>query len=1121
MIRDPLYRDILRRLEGPLDPELFEQCAADILRQDFPALVPIRGGGDAGMDGAIADGIGNAYPLISTTSTDVIGNLSKNIQSYLEAGGTRRKAVLATSQQLTPKRRKNLEKRAAEQGFTLIQIYDRHGIADRLYHHPKWCHELLNLTGEAPPLSIIPPSLRPSLTEKLIGRDADLAWLTSTSGDRLLVGQPGSGKTILLQLWAKENNGLFIVRRDSSAIANAIRSQKPKALILDDAHLYKEFLTDLIHLRQQIGATFEIIGTCWPSYEDVISTLLNLPSPKVHTLELFSRDEIVEVIKSAGIQGPNQLVRELVDQSQGKPGLAVTLSYLCIQGDVEKVALGDALSRSIRESFESLVGEKAIPVLASFAVGGDSGMPIALVAEFLRLPPIEVYTIVTRLASGGVLNELPAGHTLSVSPQTLRFALVREVFFSGKGCLDPTLLLENAPNLGDTVISLIGAKARGAIISSNRLLQYLITARLTEAWRCYAWLGKNEVNTVLQMHPEMLINIGHAALEHSPETAIPLLLQAAVGDERPLNSTTDHPLRLIDDWIISSFPGSQEVLNRREVLLHTIITGLKNGFNPQIYLKALPSVFSLSFRNVSSDPGSGMKISYAHGAITIDDLKKIRNLWPLVFAEMVRVQNIDWNLVMKAVEAIAYPGPVMHRSSKEFYEEARAFTFQMLKDLAEVNGIGLGTLHRIMKTVKTLKSSLPLSINNEFLTLFPFEDIIGWQSAEIQQREADSKLAEEWIQGVPEQIVKRISFYESEARAAGISYPRRTSYVCKLIAEKVMKRIPWVEAMIREGVTADLLEPFLTEAMLKNEAGWERLITQCLENDQLTIASISIVLTVPSPSPGLLNKVLQHLEGYGSYIETLCLRRQVPEGTLLELLQHPDPSISGNAAIGTWVAEPKGEIGESLEEKWRAAVLNIQNEAYWLGEILKKDETLAFEWLTKNIKNPDIPHDTLQIFNAGISSLTIDQRKEILKQLPNDFWRTGIVKALIGDSLELYQCLLKDNQKGPLHLMPLRLSSIENFGEEEVWDEEAWVAKAKIALNAGYSPEEIEDAISEGWSWSGKISDMWARWIAFHDRRLQDSDPRIKKVGQIGKAKAEAQHKNALAQENREAIYGR
>ena len=51
MTRDPLYQQILRALEGSLDDELFERCAADILRESYPALVPMTGGDDGGYDG--------------------------------------------------------------------------------------------------------------------------------------------------------------------------------------------------------------------------------------------------------------------------------------------------------------------------------------------------------------------------------------------------------------------------------------------------------------------------------------------------------------------------------------------------------------------------------------------------------------------------------------------------------------------------------------------------------------------------------------------------------------------------------------------------------------------------------------------------------------------------------------------------------------------------------------------------------------------------------------------------------------------------------------------------------------------------------------------------------------
>jgi|SRR6266550_2418089 len=130
MNRDPFYRDIERVLGGKLDPELFEQCAADVLRTIHPTLVPIRGGSDAGMDGAIAKKGGLPYPLVTTTSKKVSVNLERSLKSYVQHGGRRRSVVLATSQALTPQRRRSLEKAARKLGFHLLQIHDRPSFAD-------------------------------------------------------------------------------------------------------------------------------------------------------------------------------------------------------------------------------------------------------------------------------------------------------------------------------------------------------------------------------------------------------------------------------------------------------------------------------------------------------------------------------------------------------------------------------------------------------------------------------------------------------------------------------------------------------------------------------------------------------------------------------------------------------------------------------------------------------------------------------------------------------------------------------------------------------------------------------------------------------------------------------
>jgi len=78
MTRDPFYNEIVERLNKRLDPEIFEHCALDLLRSDYPTLVPIRGGRDAGRDGEAAGGE-NEFFVVCTTAKSVIGNLTKNL----------------------------------------------------------------------------------------------------------------------------------------------------------------------------------------------------------------------------------------------------------------------------------------------------------------------------------------------------------------------------------------------------------------------------------------------------------------------------------------------------------------------------------------------------------------------------------------------------------------------------------------------------------------------------------------------------------------------------------------------------------------------------------------------------------------------------------------------------------------------------------------------------------------------------------------------------------------------------------------------------------------------------------------------------------------------------------
>src|SRR5215216_1640962 len=192
MSKDPFYEQILAGLNGTLNPHVFQECMDTLLQEVFSTLVPVRGGKDSGMDGAIADGEGEPFPVVTTTTEDVERNLRDSLDSFVKRKQPPRKVVLATSQAMTPQRRLKLMDLARERGFTLVQVYEQRGVANLLYKSPRWYKQLLGLSGQPSALSVIPRSRRPLLDLEPIGRDRDREWLRQTTGDRVLSGEPGS-----------------------------------------------------------------------------------------------------------------------------------------------------------------------------------------------------------------------------------------------------------------------------------------------------------------------------------------------------------------------------------------------------------------------------------------------------------------------------------------------------------------------------------------------------------------------------------------------------------------------------------------------------------------------------------------------------------------------------------------------------------------------------------------------------------------------------------------------------------------------------------------------------------------------------------------------------------------
>ena len=1117
VVLDPHHGAILEALNGDMDPVVFEACAVELLKRDWPRLVPVAGGGDDGFDGAVADGGGgNPFPLVATTGKDLTGNLRRNLRRAQRKQATLDRALFATSRRVTPSMRQKLDAEASKLDVTLLQIYDQDWFAQRLYAEPSWCQRLLRVTGQPRALSPFPVTRRPVLGDRILGRDRETRWLQQRAGDCLLVGAPGSGKTFLLRALVLQGQALFKVPDDDRGqIANDLRSLKPPAVIIDDAHLDSGQIERFAQLRTDVGSDARIIATSWPSGAVAVQNALQIPSSEVLELDLIDADTMIEIIKSAGITGPDELLYHIRVQADGRPGLAATLSHMCLAGDVRRAVSGEGLVDQLAPELGRMLDvQDATSFLAPFAIGGDAGVRPERVAGQLNKALDEVSSRLAQLAAAGVVMERTNG-AVSVQPAPMRWVLVRRSFFGGAGSLNLTPFLSLVESAHCAIDTLIGARARGASVPD--LETYLEQAGSERLWASYASIGPSEARHVIRRHPERVLGVAETGLHSAPELVISLLLDCLRDRGSVQRSDSENPLAILNRWATEVFPRNRESIRRRSILLDTAMGWWRENHDARTALQAMCIALKPGFEFLAPNPGNELSGTFVRGHLADQDLETLATHWPKVKDVTRNSRDVPWNSLLQLVSSWRY----LHPSDLADIEIAastraiaRQFAERMLRDLAHASQHSPGVQHEIQEIGAGFGVEVETTPDRDF------EDL--YASARVVDHDKDAELVHRWRHRSLKKIAASLARIESEAKVVDTNFPPwRCHVLCGRLAQVLPNPVDAAKELMKRELPGTLVEPFLHRAAKDGRPEWESIVLRCLRDERYRQIGFAAAISHPAPPEAVLSAALADAGDMEEVIEACFYQGLVPDTTTLAMFQHQDSCVAVPAAIGHWQAVKQEGREATFDEAWRRAILRAPAERvgrsvheYWIGEIMSTDSSLAEEWLMLKFGRDGDLHFWV-VENAVtrlVQTLDTQQRTNVLMGLRTDSWNDDLAKLLVGDDDEIYRRLLDAEDLSSFHLAPL----------EGRPDKGGWRVKAIKALDKGIETDKVARAtLGTSHGWSGLESEMWAKWRRSFEALVDDGDRRISRIGQQGAEIAEMWERTALKRERYEAVHGR
>ena len=354
------------------------------------------------------------------------------------------------------------------------------------------------------------------------------------------------------------------------------------------------------------------------------------------------------------------------------------------------------------------------------------------------------------------------------------------------GTIDATTAVSCFDRPSIAAVPIIGAIHRGAAVRRD-YLRSIVDWSDGRAAKEYALLGPAEFQTTLVEAPQHRSCLAGAAYQAAiePRLALQILMEQAVGDDRAENSTPEHPLRLVGDYLRSASAG----INERRLAVDTASTWLVQGGDGEVGIRVLMHAVHPQLRDSFTDPGLGNSISIREAAVPRSLICDLARLWDNILGAIERAQGVPLAPLIEELHYWAHPGILGfgRGPDEETAEAIRNVASRVIEGLSRIVQARPGVLSRLRDYAERGELPVRIDIPDDFAALFPRQwrgsaedgELEDW---ELQADEKVKRLAEHLRERSNDYIAALIVDADAEAAAAGITYPRFTPRLAQILA---------------------------------------------------------------------------------------------------------------------------------------------------------------------------------------------------------------------------------------------------------------------------------------------------------------------------------------------------